>query len=42
MIDNTLVTYKSPDIKVMTIETEQVIMAGSIENIGNVKDEQEW
>ena len=42
MIENFSVTYESPNIRVVTIESEQVIMAASIEKIECEHNDQEW
>lgn len=42
MIENFSFTYESPDIRVITMETEELIMAASIENIEYADRDQEW
>ena len=34
--------YVSPSMSVVLIETEQAIMAASIEQLGNWEEDQEW
>ena len=36
------IIYTSPSIEVVNIETEQCILAGSVENIGKRKEEIDW